>query len=184
MLLIFSTILGSWLGMQQVHELGHVIGAWVTGGSVTKVVLNPLTISRTDLAVNPHPLLVVWAGPTFGVLLPLALWIVALIAKLPVAFLLRFFAGFCLIANGAYIGFGSFDGVGDCGQMLRHGSLIWHLWLFGAATMPCGLWLWHGQGRNFGLGTAGRRVSWGATITAVIAALVFLTVGMAVDGGD
>jgi hypothetical protein len=72
-ILIASTLLGSWLGMQAVHELGHVAGAWLTGGRVEKVVLHPLTISRTDLAHNPAPLLVVWAGPTVGVLLPLAL---------------------------------------------------------------------------------------------------------------
>src|SRR5262249_5233982 len=150
--LIASTILASWLGMQAAHELGHVLGASWTGGRVARVVLYPLTLSRTDLADNPRPLFVVWAGPVGGVLLPLALWGFALLARLPEAFLLRFFAGFCLIANGAYIAFGSFDSVGDCGEMLRHGSSLWQLWLFGAATMPAGLWLWHGQGRHFGLG--------------------------------
>jgi hypothetical protein len=68
--LITSTLLASWLGMQAVHELGHVLGAWLTGGRVTAVVLNPLTISRTDLAENPQPLFVVWAGPAFGVVFP------------------------------------------------------------------------------------------------------------------
>src|SRR5260221_4916233 len=48
-ILIVSTLLGSWLGMQAVHELGHVIGAWLTGGQVSQVVLHPLTISRTHL---------------------------------------------------------------------------------------------------------------------------------------
>ena len=42
--LICSTIYGSWLGMQDVHELGHVGAAWLTGGRVSKVVLYPLTI--------------------------------------------------------------------------------------------------------------------------------------------
>jgi len=59
--LITSVIMGSWLGMQAVHELGHVIGAYATGGKVARVVLYPLTISRTELSENPHPLLVVWA---------------------------------------------------------------------------------------------------------------------------
>src|SRR6266852_2985807 len=101
--LIVSTVLGSWLGMQAVHEFGHVLGARLTGGRVAQVVLHPLTISRTDLSHNPRPLLVVWAGPAFGVLLPLALWGVAAGLRLPGAFVLRFFAGFCLLANGAYI---------------------------------------------------------------------------------
>src|SRR5262245_57967645 len=107
--LIVSTLLGSWLGMQAVHELGHVAGAWVTGGRVERVVLHPLTISRTDLADNPRPLFVVWAGPVVGVVLPVLLWLLAGVARLPGAFVLRFFAGFCLLANGLYIGVGSFD---------------------------------------------------------------------------
>ena len=67
----------SWLAMQAVHELGHVLGAVATGGQVTKVVLHPCTISRTDVHPNPHPLLVVWAGPVVGAALPLLAFLVA-----------------------------------------------------------------------------------------------------------
>src|SRR5207244_4610135 len=95
--LITSTVVGSWLGMQAVHESGHVLGAWLTGARVMRVVLHPLTISRTDLADNPHPLAVVWAGPVIGVLLPLFLWLGAAGLRMPGAFVLRFFAGFCLL---------------------------------------------------------------------------------------
>jgi hypothetical protein len=158
-ILIVSTILGSWLGMQAVHELGHVLGAKLTGGKVSRVVLHPLTISRTDLEANPRPLTVVWAGPIVGVVLPVLLWLALAAAKVPGAFVLRFFAGFCLLANGLYIGVGSFEGIGDCGEMLRHGSDRWQLWLFGAVTAPFGLWLWHRQGPHFGLGVAKGKVS-------------------------
>lgn len=137
----------SWFLMQAVHEMGHVAGAWLTGGQVTQVVLHPLEISRTDVQPNPRPLVVVWAGPLVGAVLPLIVWLAMRAASAasqstaePFA---RFFAGFCLIANGAYIGFGSFGRIGDCGQMLRYGSPTWALWLFGAATIPAGLWLWH-----------------------------------------
>jgi hypothetical protein len=157
-ILILSVLLGSWLGMQTMHESGHAIAAMASGGRVEKVVLCPLTISRTDLAHNPQPLFVVWAGPVFGVVAPMILWGVAVGLNLPGAFVLRFFAGFCLIANGAYIGIGSFDNVGDCGTMLRHGSSPWQLWLFGAVTVPFGLWLWHRQGVHFGLETPGGQV--------------------------
>ncbi len=138
--------------MQAVHEFGHVAGAWMTGGRVATVVLHPLTISRTDLAANPDPLTVVWAGPVLGCVLPLIAWWVT--RRWSWSFLLRFFAGFCLIANGAYIAVGAFDRVGDCGEMLKHGSAMWQLWLFGLVTVPVGFRLWHGLGPQFGLGKA------------------------------
>src|SRR3989304_4954124 len=103
-ILITATIVGSWLGMQAVHELGHVLGAWSTGGEVSRVVLHPLSISRTDVSHNRSPGVVVWAGPIVGVLLPVAAWLVAAFTRMPGAFVLRFFAGFCLTANGLYIG--------------------------------------------------------------------------------
>lgn len=157
-LLILSTLLAAWLGMQMVHEAGHVLGAWATGGRVERVVVHPLTISRTDVSNNPQPLVVVWAGPVFGAVAPLVMWGTALPVKLRGAFVLRFFAGFCLLANGLYIGVGSFDQVGDCGEMLRHGSQPWQLWLFGVLTAPLGFTLWHRQGEHFGLGAAQGKV--------------------------
>ena len=180
--LIGSTVFGSWLAMQAVHELGHVLGTLLTGGRVERVVLHPLTISRTDLAENPQPLVVVWAGPLFGVALPLVLWGTAAVARMPGAFVLRFFAGFCLLANGLYIGVGSFGRIGDCGEMLRYGSPPWSLWFFGLATAPLGLWLWHRQGPHFGLGPANGQVNRDVAWVTVIACIV-LVVGLLL-GGD
>ena len=181
-ILIASTLLISWLGMQAMHESGHVLGAWLTGGRVARVVLNPLTFSRTDLAANPHPLVVVWAGPIIGALAPLILWTLLARLRLRGAFVARFVAGFCLIANGLYIGVGAFDRVGDCGDMLRHGSALWQLWLFGTAMTPLGIVLWHRQGIHFGLGNArgdvDRRVAVGAlTLSITLLAACFLVGG-------
>src|SRR5207249_1155643 len=105
-LLIVTFIGFCWLAMQVVHESGHVLVARLTGGEVVKVALHPLIVSRTDLGQNPHPLAVVWGGPLIGSLLPLLLFGVALALKLPGVYLFRFFAGFCLVANGVYIGIG------------------------------------------------------------------------------
>ncbi len=163
-----------WLAMMDVHELGHVVGAVATGGRVEKVVLDPLTISRTDVLPNPNPLLVVWAGPIVGVLLPLGLLLTAKWATFKWAYLLQFFAGLCLIANGAYIGAGSFGRIGDAGDILRHGSPLSLLWLFGAACFPFGLYLWNGLGLHFGLGEATGKVDHRAAYFSC--ALLLLTV--------
>ena len=143
---IFSLLYGCWLAMMGVHELGHLLGGLFTGGSISRVVLHPLSISRTDLSVNPAPALVVWAGPVLGVLLPLLFWLAGHLLRSPVVALLQFFAGFCLIANGAYIAGGSVEGIGDCGVMLQTGTPLWAMWSFGLLTVPAGFWLWHRLG--------------------------------------
>jgi hypothetical protein len=182
-MLIVSTLALSWFAMMAVHETGHVLGALFTGGTVTKVVLHPLTISRTDVAPNPQPLLVVWAGPLFGVIVPLLSWVASQMGRVPFWYLLRFFAGFCLIANGAYLGVGSFDGVGDAGDLLRHGAPVWQLCVFGLMCVPTGLWLWHGLGAHFGLGDAEGKVSIPTAYVMLALLMVTVTV-MTLFGGD
>ena len=150
-LLLICLPLLAWLLMQVVHELGHVIAAWATGGKVERVVLHPLMISRTDVSGSGLPLSVVWAGPVFGSLLPVAIWVLLAAFRSPFAWLARFFAGFCLLANGLYIGIGSFDRIGDAGDLMQHGSPIWTLWLFGAIAAPLGLALWNGLGKKLGI---------------------------------
>lgn len=181
--LILGVVVGSWLGMQAVHELGHVAAAWATGGRVERVVLHPLTISRTDLGHNPQPLIVAWSGPVVGAVLPLFAWVVATWCRLRAAFVWRFFAGFCLVANGLYVGLGSFSQVGDCGDILKNGSEPWHLWVFGLVTVPAGIWLWHAQGRHFGLGKDAARVEWPVSLPILAVSAALLTLGLVLGRG-
>lgn len=151
-LLFAVTCLFSWLAMMAVHEFGHVLHASLSGGTVQKVILHPLAISRTDIAPNPHPLFAAWGGPIWGCLLPLLGFGVARRFKLRWSYLVRFFCGFCLIANGAYLGCGGWYAVGDARDLLRHGTPAWLLVLFGVGTIGAGLWMWNGLGKSFGLG--------------------------------
>ena len=146
-LIFFASLLSlSWFAMMAVHELGHVVGALATGGGVERVVLHPLTISRTDVSPNPEPSVVVWLGPILGCVIPAAVWRFVPRRFTVAHYIAMFFAGFCLLANGAYIAIGSFDRAGDCGVMLEHGSPLWTLLLFGAMTIPLGFYLWHRLG--------------------------------------
>ncbi len=172
--LIASTVACAWLGMQVVHEAGHVLGAWATGGQIAKVVLHPLTISRTEIPHNPHPVLVVWAGPVVGALAPLLVWGIAAASRSPGSYLLRFFAGFCLVANGAYIGSGVVAPLGDAADMLHYGSPSWLLGAFGFTSFATGIWLWHRQGHYFGFGRAEGHVSRRAAMTTLACFLVLL----------
>jgi hypothetical protein len=176
--LIGSVLAGSWLSMQIVHEFGHAFGAWLTGGTVRKIVLLPWTLSRTELSSNPEPLAVAWAGPIIGALLPLLVLSVAATFRLPGVYLLRFFAGFCLIANGAYLAGGAVERVGDAGDLQRHGTGLWQLLAFASLTLPLGLWLWHRQGRHFGFGPAQGRVSRRAACASLAATILVVVLEM------
>jgi hypothetical protein len=210
-LLLVSLAAFSWLAMQAVHELGHVLHAGLSGGAVERVVLHPLDISRTDVSPNPHPLFVAWGGAAWGCSIPLALWAAVRWLARPRekggqspfagtaqrraptrsvgrrtngdcplfshAYLVRWFAGFCLIANGAYLAGGSFmpGGGEDAGVLLANGAAQWQLLAFGVPAVAAGLYLWHGLGPHFGLGPVRRKVDRRAAI-GVSLALTFLVV--------
>ena len=176
LLLIGSILPLSWLLMMAIHEFGHVLGSWLTGGSVTKVVLHPLAFSRTDLAVNPHPFIVCAAGPLFGSLLPLAVLAASRKLKWGRAYLLQFFAAFCCVINGAYIGLGSFEGVGDAGDLMQLGAAKWQLWLFGAAASAAGFYFFNGLSVKFGFGEANGEVD--SRAAYILLALLSLVVAL------
>jgi len=166
-LLIISFVAFSWLAFMVVHEFGHALTAWFTGGSVALMNLHPLKISWTAFARNPHPQLVAWGGPVWGALLPVVFLATARLVRLPGLYLFRFFAGFCLVANGLYLLVDSFERGGDGGTLIRTGASQWELLLFGVLTSPLGFWLWHGLGPHFGLGAARGRVNRRAVVTSV-----------------
>ena len=174
--LIASCLPLCWLAMMAVHELGHCLVAWGTGGRVTKVVLHPLAISRTDVSPNPSPWAVAWGGPLLGSLLPLILFAICRVARNPAAFLARFFTGFCFVTNGVYIFAGAFARVGDAEVLRREGAPLWGLVLFGALTTATGLVLWHRQGIHFGLGKRNGQVNGLATFLSASLLVAFLVV--------
>lgn len=180
-LLVVSTLGFSWLGMQVVHEAGHVVFARMSGETVHRVVLHPLTISRTDATHDRHPLLVVWGGPLVGSMLPLVALGIARIWRVSWFYLVQFFTGFCLVANGVYLGIGWAWGVGDAGDLLGYGAPRWTLVAFGLVAAPLGLFLWNGLGPYFGLGEArgrvSRRVTYGTLAVLLLVILIELLVG-------
>lgn len=158
LLLIVSTIAFSWLGMMVVHEAGHALHLALSGGTIEKVVLHPLAISRTDPGANPHPLFVASGGVVWGSLIPLGILGLAFRLARPHAYLARFFAGFCLTANGAYLLGDAFVRGGDARELIHYGTPPWALIVCGLAGLAAGLTLWNGLGPRFGLGRGADRV--------------------------
>ena len=174
-MLIVSVVLLSWYGMMAVHELGHVVAALATGGRVDRVMLPMVGFSQTVITGQPNMLVTVWAGAVVGVLVPLMVYGVWRALRWPCDYIWRFFCGVCLLVNGAYLAFGTFNGAGDVGDLLFYGAAKWQLWLFGAITMPVGVWMWHGIGSHFGLGAARGRVQpLAAYICTGLLALLFI----------
>ncbi len=164
-LLAASTAGFSWLAMQAVHEAGHVLHLGLTGGSVDYVILHPLAISYTHPAANPHPLAVAWGGAIWGCALPLGFHLLAR----PCQYLSAFFAGFCLIANGAYLAGDAVVRGGDGRDLIALGCPAWLLVLVGLPLIGLGLRLWHGLGPHFGLGAPQGRVDRRAAVGMALA---------------
>jgi len=173
-MLLLSTAAISWLLMMVLHEGGHVVHGWLTGAELVKVDLPPWGFSRTDFSVNPHPLFVAWGGAITGSLLALGLMAVAGLAAPRYAYLARWFCGFCLIANGAYLLAGSFAGSDavDARVILQHGGSLWQLALFGVLATGAGLYLWNGLGPRFGLGPRRDKIDRKTAIGVTIALLI------------
>ena len=82
---------------------------------------------------------------------------------------MRFFAGFCLIANGCYLGYGVVEPIGDAEELVRLDVPTWLFGVFGAIAIPSGLRLWQGLGPEFGIGPVGKAISWKAALIAFAA---------------
>lgn len=187
LLLIASTIGLSWLSMMAMHEFGHVLNGWISGATLKGVRLPLVGFSQTEFTNNPHPLFVVWGGPIWGCLLPLAIFGgVKLLGTAAGAvrrygFLARWFAGFCLVVNGGYMAGGVFLGTGggDPSVVLQHGGAMWQLLAFGLPAIAAGLYLWNGLGPRFGLGAKNsevdRKAALGTTVALAIISVAIIT---------
>ncbi|QDT01146.1 hypothetical protein HG15A2_44880 [Adhaeretor mobilis] len=59
------------------HEVGHLIGGWLGGGTLSEYSLAPWHLPYSFHSPDPFPQLTLWAGPLFGVALPLTLALIA-----------------------------------------------------------------------------------------------------------
>ncbi|MEK6701657.1 MAG: hypothetical protein AABZ53_05295 [Planctomycetota bacterium] len=152
-ILILLTLLSSWYAMMIVHECGHILAALATGSKIDRVLLPWIGFSQTEISKYVHPTFVVAAGPALGVTLPLAAWLAC--HRLTWAPLLRFFAGFCLVANGGYIASAIVHAAGDADDLVALGVPSWILGVAGCISVAAGLQLWNGLAPSFGLAPTG-----------------------------
>src|SRR6476469_6961517 len=150
LMLVFAGLYPCWLAMMSVHEAGHVLHAWLSGATVSAVRVPLAGFSITELSTNPHPHFVAWGGPVWGSILPVLAWAMLWTMRWRGWRVAQFFAGFCLIANGVYLGLGWVTRAGDAGDIVNHGTPVAVLVGFGVVATGAGLSLWHLLGRSNG----------------------------------
>lgn len=124
----------SWCVMTFTHEAGHVVAGWAAGGTLVEADLAPWGLPHSSFDPDPHPLVTLWGGPILGVLVPLA---VALVARRTWAW---FVAYFCLLANGSYLAVAWLTGERylDTARLLEHGAHPALVAAYCAATIGVG----------------------------------------------
>lgn len=108
----------SWVVMTFTHEIGHIIGGMCCGAVLQSADLVPWRLPYSLFEPDPFPLVTLWAGLIIGVLIPVA---VAMIAG---RVWIWFVAHFCILANGTYIAVGWWvgDRYLDTSKLLEHGA--------------------------------------------------------------
>ncbi len=134
-----------WIGMEAVHELGHVLNAWSSGAQVVNVSipLRPWMTSQTIVDPNPNPRFVAQGGSTWGVAIPALACGLAYLIRRRVPEPLKFFTGFCLIANGVYMATGWAWRNTDAGDLVRMNVPRAVLIAYGVASAAFGIAIWH-----------------------------------------
>lgn len=108
----------SWVVMTFTHEMGHILGGWSSGGTLRSADLRPWRLPYSNFDPDPKPLVTLWSGPIFGVIVPLGL---AILIRRPGIW---FIAHFCVLANGVYIATAWFSGDRflDTPKLIEHGA--------------------------------------------------------------
>jgi hypothetical protein len=136
----------AWYAMEAVHELGHVIGA---GGRVAAVHIPLVGFSMTEYEDGIGTVRSIACGPALGATMPLILLLAP--RRRLAGRIARFFAGFCLVANGAYMLAGAYMNEGDAGDLIGFGVTRVSIMVPALLALGLGLWVLHRNGRWAGL---------------------------------
>lgn len=128
-------LLVGWTTMVLTHEIGHILGGWLGGGSLRDYEIRPWRLPHSFFSPDPRPLLTLWAGPVLGVVFPcMFAFVLGRVLKFSQLDWVWFVANFCLLANGVYLAAAwvSGDHLLDTSRLLQAGSppLVIGLYIF------------------------------------------------------
>ncbi|MDX1926075.1 MAG: hypothetical protein SFV81_06135 [Pirellulaceae bacterium] len=131
----------TWLSSMFLHEIGHILSGWLSGGEFRYIDVYPFHFSTTILQPNPYPALVTWSGLLLGWSLPLLtipLWKIEWAALGPSV---QGWSAYCWLAFGAYLALAAGESLSDTGQLLTEGWPLAVLVAVGAAVAICGYFI-------------------------------------------
>lgn len=128
----------SWISLPAiagVHEAGHVLAAWATGGRVLAISVDPfLAQSFVDIRPDPSPRITYAGGVVAVMAVGLMAWMAAYRAAGEAAVALRGFTAYALASSGLYLGVGALLGSGDAADLAGLGIPKWQL-VVGGSTL-------------------------------------------------
>lgn len=130
-------LVASWCVMVTTHEVGHLIGGWISGATLKACDLLPWHLPYSIHSPNPYPLVTLWGGPILGVVIPV---LIAQVIRQPATW---FIAYFCVLANGLYLAVAWFsaDRHLDTPRLLEAGTPPVMLAIYSCVTIG---WGYHG----------------------------------------
>lgn len=120
--------------MTTTHEVGHLVGGWLSGATLIKFDLAPWRLPLSLHQPDPNPLVTLWGGPVLGIVFP---FLLATVVRRPWGW---FIADFCLLANGSYLALAWVAGDPhlDTPRMLAAGSHPLLILIFCLCTIAVG----------------------------------------------
>jgi hypothetical protein len=100
------------------HEAGHVLGAWCTGGDASRIVIHPFSWSYAHAFSFNHEGVVIWAGSVLGSLFGIPITLAVLKWRRPGLLIPLLVGVVACIYNGAYLLLGCLFKLGGDGTVL------------------------------------------------------------------
>lgn len=140
-------VVAAWYVMLATHELGHGLHALLSGVTVLNINFPLIGFPYTQVGTPTRSLFLLWGGFIWGCGIPMSAYFAVCAMKNRTVLWLRrevgFLAGFCLLANGAYLAAGAVYQIGDAAEMIRAGSPLGLLVTIGIVLAAFGLLFWH-----------------------------------------
>jgi hypothetical protein len=130
--ILVALSLTAWCCMTICHEVGHIVGGYLSGAKLRSAELRPWRIPYSLFEPDPHPWMTLWSGPVLGALAPLA------VSRVVRDAWIQFIADFCVLANGCYLAVAwcSGDHLLDTARLLQAGTHP--LWIFLYCSLTIG----------------------------------------------